>query len=158
MLALQGGQVVGVASGERTDAGRRAEFSVFVAETHRDRGIGTLLLEHLAARARRHGISELVGEVLAANFAMLRVARDLSAHAWSRFADGIVDVGLNTAGDAGERAVDVRDRAAERASLRALLSPASVAVGSAPGGGPVAWATRRCARCATTVSPAVCTW
>ncbi|MFF5289471.1 GNAT family N-acetyltransferase [Paractinoplanes globisporus] len=31
----------------------RAEFSLFVADAHRGRGIGTLLLEHLAARARR---------------------------------------------------------------------------------------------------------
>ncbi|GAA0504744.1 GNAT family N-acetyltransferase [Paractinoplanes deccanensis] len=130
MLALEGERVVGVASCERTDdIGHRAEFSVFVAEADHGRGIGTLLLEHLAARAHGRGISELVGEVLPGNFAMLRVARDLSAHAWSRFGDGIVDVGLDTIGDeAAESAVDVRDRAAERASLRALLSPASVAV------------------------------
>ncbi|SNY59115.1 bifunctional acetate--CoA ligase family protein/GNAT family N-acetyltransferase [Paractinoplanes atraurantiacus] len=130
MLAAEGEHVIGVASCERTDdLTPRAEFSVFVADEHRGRGVGTLLLEHLAARARRRGISELVGEVLPGNFAMLRVARDLSAHAWSRFGDGIVDVGLTTIGDeAAEDAVDVRDRAAERASLRALLSPASVAV------------------------------
>ncbi|GIF02188.1 bifunctional acetate--CoA ligase family protein/GNAT family N-acetyltransferase [Paractinoplanes rishiriensis] len=139
VLAQEGDQVVGVASGERTDdTGRRAEFSVFVSASHRGRGIGTLLLEHLAARAHHHGISELIGEVLPNNFPMLRVARDLSARAWSRFDDGIVDVGLDTADDeSDEPAVDVRDRAAERASLRALLSPASVAVvgaGRKPGG------------------------
>ncbi|MEV4346471.1 GNAT family N-acetyltransferase [Actinoplanes sp. NPDC049596] len=130
MLATEGEHVIGVASCERTDdITHRAEFSVFVADPHRGRGIGTLLLEHLAVRARRRGIAELVGEVLPGNFAMLRVARDLSAHAWSRFGDGIVDVGLDTTGDeATENAVDVRDRAAERASLRALLCPAAVAV------------------------------
>ena len=127
VLAVEGPAVVGVASSERTDdTGRRAEFAVFVADAHRGRGIGTLLLEHLAARARRHGIAELVGEVLPDNVDMLRTARDLSAHAWSRFDDGIVDVGLDTTGD--EPAVDLRDRTAERASLRTLLVPASVAV------------------------------
>jgi len=127
VLAVEGSAVTGVASCERTDdTGRRAEFAVFVADAHRSRGIGTLLLEHLAARARRHGIAELVGEVLPDNIDMLRTARDLSGHAWSRFDDGIVDVGLDTAGD--EPAVDLRDRTAERASLRALLAPASVAV------------------------------
>jgi acyl-CoA synthetase (NDP forming)/RimJ/RimL family protein N-acetyltransferase len=130
VLAVEGDRVVGVASSERTDdAGRRAEFAVFVTDPHRGRGIGTLLLEHLAARARRHGVGELVGEVLPDNIAMLRTARDLSAHAWSRFGDGIVDVGLDTAADDSvEQAVDRRDRTAERASLRALLAPASVAV------------------------------
>jgi acyl-CoA synthetase (NDP forming)/GNAT superfamily N-acetyltransferase len=139
VLAIEGENVVGVASSERTDdTGRRAEFSLFVAERHRGRGIGTLLLEHLAVRARRHGITELVGEVLPDNAAMLRTARDLSAHAWSRFDDGVIDVGLSTAGDDdGEPSVDLRDRTAERASLHALLSPASVAVvgaGHRPGG------------------------
>jgi len=138
VLALEGEQLVGVASSERTDEAGRAEFSLFVADAQRGRGIGTLLLEHLAARARRHGITELVGEVLPDNIAMLRAARDLSARAWSRFDDGVVDVGLSTAGDeAAESAVDTRDRTAERASLRALLTPASVAVvgaGHRPGG------------------------
>ncbi|MCU7724882.1 GNAT family N-acetyltransferase [Actinoplanes sp. KI2] len=139
VLAVEGGRLVGVAAAERTDdTGPRAEFSLFVADAHRGRGIGTLLLEHLAARACRRGITELVGEVLPDNFAMLRTARDLSAHAWSRFDDGVIDVGLATAGDeAAESAVDQRDRTAEQASLRALLCPASVAVvgaGHRPGG------------------------
>jgi predicted CoA-binding protein len=77
-----------------------------------------------------HGITEMIGEVLPGNIQMLRVVRDLSAHAWSRFDDGIVDIGLATAADddAAQLAVDVRERAAERASLRATLCPTSVAV------------------------------
>jgi RimJ/RimL family protein N-acetyltransferase len=131
VVALEAGAVVGVASCERADdQDHRAEFSVFIADGHRDRGIGTLLLEHLAARACRLGITELIGEVLPGNTRMLRVAHDLSAHAWSRFDHGIVDVGIGliTADDQTQLSVDARERAAERASLRALLSPASVAV------------------------------
>lgn len=139
MLAVEGDTLIGVTSCGCPDrTGRRAEFAVFVADAHRGRGIGTLLLEHLAARARRHGIEELIGEVLPGNAAMLRVAHDLSPDAWSRVDGGIVDVGVavrdeETAG----QAVDARDRAAERASLRAVLSPTSVAVvgaGRRPGG------------------------
>ncbi|GAA2565121.1 bifunctional GNAT family N-acetyltransferase/acetate--CoA ligase family protein [Winogradskya consettensis] len=139
MLAAEGDALVGVAScGSPHRDGRRAEFAVFVADAQCGRGIGTLLLEHLAARARRHGIEELVGEVLPGNTAMLRVTRDLSPDSWSRLDAGIVDVGLavrdeETVG----QAVDARDRAAERASLRAVLSPTSVAVvgaGHRPGG------------------------
>jgi acyl-CoA synthetase (NDP forming)/GNAT superfamily N-acetyltransferase len=140
MIALEAGTVVGVASCERTDDhGDRAEFAVFVADRHRDRGIGTLLLEHLAVRAQRVGITQLIGEVLPGNARMLRVARDLSSHAWSHFDHGVIDVGIGIGGpdDQTLSAVDARDRTAEHASLRAIFRPASVAVvgaGHARGG------------------------
>jgi acyl-CoA synthetase (NDP forming)/GNAT superfamily N-acetyltransferase len=139
VLAEQGGAVLGVASYERAaESDRQAEFAVFVDEAHRDRGIGTLLLEHLAAVARGRGITQLVGEVLPGNFRMLRVATDLSAHTLTRFEEGVVDVGVDTtAADAALLAVDARDRVAERASLRPLLAPRSIAVVGAsrrPGG------------------------
>ena len=84
LLAEEGGHVVGVASCEHLTEDRpKAEFSVFVAEPHHGRGIAALLLEHLGVLARRHGITELVGEVLMGNAGMLRVAHDLSRHSWS---------------------------------------------------------------------------
>lgn len=130
--------VAGVASYERTGPDdHRAEFAVFVDEPQRGRGIGTLLLEHLAARARAGGVTDLVGEVLPGNARMLRVAGDLAARVWSRFDDGVVDVGVGTeACEATLTLVDARERAAERASLRALLTPRAVAVlgaGQRPG-------------------------
>ncbi|MBM2616323.1 GNAT family N-acetyltransferase [Actinoplanes sp. LDG1-06] len=129
VLALDGDDVIGVAACDRTDdTGHQAEFAVFVADVHHGRGIATLLLEHLTALARQEGIRQLVGEVLPGNMAMLRVARDLDAHAWSRFDDGIVDVGFDVGTGEPSSAVDMRDRTAERASLSALLSPRSVAV------------------------------
>ncbi|GAA2673342.1 bifunctional acetate--CoA ligase family protein/GNAT family N-acetyltransferase [Actinoplanes palleronii] len=129
MAAHQGDELVGVASCERVDDEPRAEFAVFVADRHHGRGIATLLLEHLTVRARRHGITDLEGEVLPGNHDMLRVARDLTSQARSSFDHGVVDVRLRTGDDeATEEAVDVRDRVAERASLRALLSPGAVAV------------------------------
>ncbi|MET0416273.1 MAG: GNAT family N-acetyltransferase, partial [Actinoplanes sp.] len=139
ILAAEGAVPVGVASCEKTDeTGHRAEFAVFVADAHRGRGVGTLLLEHLAVHARNRGIEELSGLVLPGNFAMLRVVRHLSPLAWRRYALGVVDVGLTIReAEAVEQAVDVRDRIAEHASLRALLSPRSVAVvgaGHRPGG------------------------
>ncbi|MEU4424793.1 GNAT family N-acetyltransferase [Actinoplanes sp. NPDC024001] len=129
VLAYEGEELVGVASAERLGERPRAEFAVFVADRHHGRGIGTLLLEHLAARCRQHEITELVGEVLSGNTDMLRVARDLSSRARRHFDHGVVDVTLQIGGDEQtDLVVDERDRFAERASLRALLSPASVAV------------------------------
>ena len=148
VVAELGGVLIGVASYERLPApdkltiqkpvtGTRAEFAVFVDEAHRGRGVGTLLLEHLTATARRRGVTELVGEVMAGNTGMLRVAHDLSARS-SPLDYGVVDVGLFTAVDAGTLAIaDARDRTAERASLRPLFAPRAVAVvgaGREPGG------------------------
>ncbi|MEV4702924.1 GNAT family N-acetyltransferase [Actinoplanes sp. NPDC049316] len=130
VVATEAGRIVGVASCERADdTAPRAEFALFVADGQHGRGIGTLLLEHMAARARPLGVTELTGEVLPGNLGMLQVARDLSAHAWTRFDRGIVDIGVDTGDDeAAEPIIDARDRTAERASLRALLTPRSVAV------------------------------
>lgn len=50
-----------------------AEVAFVVADEHQGRGIGTLLLEHLAAIARASGIEELEAEVLADNAKMLDV-------------------------------------------------------------------------------------
>lgn len=139
IAAVLGGTVVGVASYERRSATEpAAEFAVFVADEHQGRGIGTLLLEHLARLARQQGIRELYGEVLAANARMLRVAGDLTATASSEPGDGVVEVTLATQADeAALAAMEARDRAAGQASLRPLLAPRSVAVvgaGRRPGG------------------------
>ncbi|MDQ7904015.1 GNAT family N-acetyltransferase [Phytohabitans sp. ZYX-F-186] len=138
-VAVVAGDVVGVASYERTQpAPARAEFAVFVAEAQRGRGIGTLLLEHLAAQARERGVIALTGEVLPANHRMLRVARDLTSRTTAHLVDGVVDLDVGTGvDDATLLAVDARDRAAEREALRPMLAPRSVAVvgaGRRPGG------------------------
>ncbi|MEV4536633.1 GNAT family N-acetyltransferase [Asanoa sp. NPDC049518] len=127
VLAEIAGRVVGVASFDRpSQADRRAEFAVFVDDLEHGRGIGTLLLEHLAAVARIAGIDKLVGAVLPTNGPMMRVARGLSGRVFMRFDDGVMDVGVPTTDDVD--ALDARERQAERASLRPLLRPRSVAV------------------------------
>ena len=45
----------------------RAEVAFTVADVHQGRGIGTLLLEHLAALARTHGITTFEAYVLGDN-------------------------------------------------------------------------------------------
>ncbi|WP_285475513.1 GNAT family N-acetyltransferase [Actinoplanes sp. NBRC 101535] len=129
LLAVENGEPVGVASAERIGTRPRAEFAVLIADRHHHRGIGTLLLEHLAARARHYGITELVGEVLAGNTGMLRVAHDLDPQTRTRTRQGVVDVTLQVGDDGpAQTSMELRDRTAERASLRALLTPSSIAV------------------------------
>jgi len=65
----------------------RAEVAVEVADHLHGRGLGTLLIERLAAVAESHGITTFVAEVLPENRAMLDVFRDgFDAHV--RFHDG----------------------------------------------------------------------
>ncbi|GAA0808220.1 bifunctional acetate--CoA ligase family protein/GNAT family N-acetyltransferase [Spirilliplanes yamanashiensis] len=121
------GRIVGVASYERRGR-QRAEFAVFVDDEHHGRGIGTLLLEQLAAAARRRGLAELTGDVLGDNNAMLTVARDLTVGARATVDSGVVTVRVPTTSGIGEHLVDRREAHAERRSLAPLLTPRSVAV------------------------------
>ncbi|HTB70079.1 MAG TPA: GNAT family N-acetyltransferase, partial [Solirubrobacteraceae bacterium] len=62
----------------------RAEVAVEVADSLHGEGLGTILIERLAALAERRGIARFVAEVLPDNAAMLDVFRDgFDAHvAW----------------------------------------------------------------------------
>ncbi|MFB9660172.1 GNAT family N-acetyltransferase [Glycomyces mayteni] len=130
-LAVEdGGEIVAAASFERfrEDPGR-AEFGVLVTEEHQHRGLGTLLLEHLALAAGAAGVKELSGQVLGDNYKMLRLARRLVPGTPMPYADGVVDVVLTADLDgAFADEVAARERSAERLSLRPLLDPVSVAV------------------------------
>jgi acyl-CoA synthetase (NDP forming)/L-amino acid N-acyltransferase YncA len=135
LVAVEHGQIIGVATYE-VQAADRAEFAVFVDDAAHDRGLGTLLLEHLVVQARRAGIAELVGEVLPVNAAMLHVAKDLGQPVTHQFDEGVVRITLSTAVPESD-ALDRRDVAALRRSLTPLLAPACVAVVGAshkPGG------------------------
>ncbi|GLL04620.1 bifunctional acetate--CoA ligase family protein/GNAT family N-acetyltransferase [Dactylosporangium matsuzakiense] len=139
LLAEESGAVLGAGSYERIDADR-ADFALVVADEHHGEGLGTLLLERLAAAARRAGIEELVGDVLPENAAMLKVSGDLAPGVARLLVpgEGAVRVRVPTLPDeAALAAVGARDRTAEHHSLRPLLAPASVAVigaGRRPGG------------------------
>jgi acyl-CoA synthetase (NDP forming)/GNAT superfamily N-acetyltransferase len=130
LLAEHDGQVVGVASYEVL-SGDRAEMAVLVDDAWQGDGIGSLLIEHLAAVARRAGIQELVGDVLATNVAMLRTSAGLAPGIARQHGEdpGVVRIHIPTQPD--ERALaaaGARDRTAEHNSLRPLLAPASLAV------------------------------
>ncbi|MEV0132112.1 GNAT family N-acetyltransferase [Dactylosporangium sp. NPDC050688] len=138
LLVERGDTVLAAGSYERIGP-EQADFALIVHDDHHGEGLGTLLLEHLAAAARRQGITELVGDVLAGNRAMLRVSGDLAPGVPRGFGDpGVVRVRIPTLPDeAALAAVGERDRTAAHHSLRPLLAPASVAVigaGRRPGG------------------------
>ena len=128
LVALLGGELVAVASAEVIAEGA-AEASFLVSDAAHGLGLGTLLLEHLAARARDGGINELTAEVLIDNHAMIRVMVDCGFDLERTSDRGVVTFRMGTA--ATERAVaaaDGREALAESRSLAPLLRPRSVAV------------------------------
>ncbi len=130
LLAEHDGLVVGVASYEVLSADR-AEMAILVDDAWQGDGIGSLLIEHLTAVARRDGIQELVGDVLATNVNMLRTSAGLAPGIARQHGEdpGVVRIQIPTQPD--ERALaaaGARDRTAEHNSLRPVLAPASLAV------------------------------
>jgi acyl-CoA synthetase (NDP forming)/RimJ/RimL family protein N-acetyltransferase len=137
LLAVYGGQVVGLASYEaaRDGGGKTAEIAFAVADSMHQRGIATLLLEHLVSLARSRQVETFVAETLTENIGMLRVFSDAGLSVTLRRADGVVSLTMPLPPDeAGQRldayldTVAARERAATVASLRPVFQPASVVV------------------------------
>jgi len=128
LVAERHGTLVGVATASLDEPGT-AEVALLVADEVHGLGIGTLLLEAIAAWSRRRGIDVLVADVLGENTAMLRVFRDAGYLLQEQRDHGVMQVRLDTRPTPESQAAsDARWRAADRASLVPLLEPRSVAV------------------------------
>jgi acyl-CoA synthetase (NDP forming)/GNAT superfamily N-acetyltransferase len=123
------GDLVGVAEYERTTKAGVAEIALAVADRMHNRGVGTLLLEHLVSLARSRGIRAFRAETLAHNIAMLRVFACAGLPVQRHTVGGVVEVTMPLTGDGSYfDAVAERERHADIESLHHLLCPASVAV------------------------------
>jgi acyl-CoA synthetase (NDP forming)/RimJ/RimL family protein N-acetyltransferase len=128
-VALLGDDIVAVARYERIDGGPTAEVAFVVEDRHQSRGLGPILLEHVAAAARERGVERFVAEVLAENGAMLGVFRAAGYQVTREMEEGVVH--LEFAIDPTEESVAVarsREQAAEARSVHNLLHPRSVAL------------------------------
>jgi acetyl coenzyme A synthetase (ADP forming)-like protein len=132
------GEIVGVATYERLDDPAEAEVAFLVDDAHQGRGVGMLLLEHLATVATANGIVNFVAETLPANARMLHVFSDAGFPVTTTLRTDVVHVVVPLRFDEDfRRAVDAREAKADAASLRRVLAPKSVAVvgaGADPGG------------------------
>jgi acetyl coenzyme A synthetase (ADP forming)-like protein len=129
LVGLVDDEIVAVARYERLDA-TRAEVAFVVADEHQGRGLGTLLLEHLAAAALAHGITTFEADVLSANEPMLQVFRDAGfGLRLDRPSAGVTHVLLAISPtDLSRARIGRREHEADVASLHRLLEPRSVAV------------------------------
>ena len=129
LVVETGDDIVGVADYYRT-LDEVAEVAFTVRDDQQGRGLGTLLLDHLAEVATAHGVRYFVAQVMARNQPMRSVFRDAGYEVtWSRTDIGVVEVTLDLARtghwlDAHAE----REHTAEARSIARLLAPRSIAV------------------------------
>ncbi len=133
LIVTLGDSMIGVGRYDRIDDDStrsvRAEVAFLIEDAHQGRGIGQLLLEHLAQAARERGIDRFVAEVLPQNRRMAQVFADAGYRVSKAIEDGVLEVEFpitptNTSVGVMER----REHRAESTSVRRLLNPMRVAV------------------------------
>ena len=75
----------------------RAEFAIVVRSDLKHQGLGRIMLEKAIRYCRARGLREIVGQVLAANSAILGLAEQLGFERSAFAKDGIVEVVLKLA-------------------------------------------------------------
>jgi acyl-CoA synthetase (NDP forming)/predicted GNAT family acetyltransferase len=126
LIATVGDDIVAVGRYDRTEP-RTAEVAFNVSDAHQGRGLGSVLIEHLAAAARENGVHRFMAEVLPQNRKMLGVFRDAGYEVRHAYEDGVVSLSFDI--DPTEKSLAVmasREHRAEFRSVAALLRPRSV--------------------------------
>lgn len=129
LVAIIGEDMVAVARWERRPGQTVAEVAFVVEDAHQGRGIGSVLLEHLASAARERGVRRFEAEVLAQNRQMLGVFFDAGYGIQREFESGTISLEFDIADT--EQSVEVmraREHRAEARSIARLLRPRTVAV------------------------------
>jgi acetate---CoA ligase (ADP-forming) len=122
-------RIVAVGEYDRLRDPAAAEAAFAVADELQGQGIGTRLLERLAALAAEQGIERFVADVLPDNRAMLGVFEGAGLEVTREFDAGEFEICFPIASTEQYRSrVDERDHLAVTASLRPFFEPRSVAV------------------------------
>lgn len=127
-VAFEKGRLVGLGQYEPVKPGT-AELAFTVSDDQQGRGLGSVLLEHLALAARDSGLERFVAEVLPDNRRMLGTFVEAGYRPTQHVADGVVSLAFDihpTPESVAVRAA--REHRAESRSIARLLSPGSVAV------------------------------
>lgn len=128
LVLEEDGRLIALATAEPVEPGTN-EVAFLVEDGRHGQGIGSLLLEHLAAAARARGTATFTADVLTENYVMLQVFADAGFTMSRHMDEDVVTVRLDTrTTDTSRAAADARERRAETQSLRPLLYPRSVAV------------------------------
>jgi acyl-CoA synthetase (NDP forming)/GNAT superfamily N-acetyltransferase len=138
LVALIGDELVAAAHWEGTAAAAPAapgtpapdaEVAFLVEDAQQGRGLGSVLLEHLAAAASERGIRRFHADVLADNRQMTGVFLDAGYTVSRHWESGTISLSFEiTPTVTSVEVMRARERHAEAASIARLLHPRSVAV------------------------------
>ncbi len=131
LVAVLGGQTIAAGTYHRSPVGDTdsAEIAFLVEDSQHGRGLGSILLEHLAAAAQERGIRRFTAEVLGQNTTMLGVLVDAGYTIHEQNDSGVVDLVFDIEPTEKSREVmTAREHRAEARSVARLLSPRSIAV------------------------------
>ncbi|HYN71832.1 MAG TPA: GNAT family N-acetyltransferase [Nakamurella sp.] len=131
LVAVLGGEIIAAGTYHRYPVGdsAAAEAAFLVEDSQQGRGVGSILLEHLAAAARERGIRRFTAEVLSQNTKMLGVFMDAGYTVHREYDSGVVELGFDIEPTEKSRAVmTAREHRAEARSIARLLAPRSIAV------------------------------
>ncbi|SOD72237.1 RimJ/RimL family protein N-acetyltransferase [Jatrophihabitans sp. GAS493] len=120
LIVLVDDEIVAVGRYEGAAGSAEAEVAFVVADAYQGHGLGSVLLDHLAAAALECGITRFTATVLADNHGMLRVFTDAGYQVSSRFRGGEVDLWFEIADT--QRIVAVRADRAARSAGRSQLT------------------------------------
>ena len=128
LLVLHGEEMIGGAQYLRADE-RRAEISLSVTDSWQGRGIGSILVGHLAQAAGAHGISIFLAEVLAENHKMINVFRATGFPVSIRALPGSIEIEFPISlTDEAIAHFEQRETEASVNAMRTFLTPRSIAV------------------------------
>ncbi|HET7475394.1 MAG TPA: GNAT family N-acetyltransferase [Dermatophilaceae bacterium] len=122
------GAIIGIGRYDVVDPGT-AEVAFNISDHFQGRGVGSVLLEHLAAIAQEQGVNQFVADVLPQNRKMIQVFSDAGYEVSHHYDDGVISVAFGISPTERSQAVVLaREHRAETVSIRTVLHPASIAV------------------------------
>ena len=128
LVATVRGEIIGVARYDRLDA-KTAEVAFNISDAFQGKGVGSVLLEHLAAVAQEKGVAKFVADVLPQNRKMIQVFNDAGYEVSHHFDNGVIAVAFEIEPTLQSQAVRLsREHRAEAVSMRSVLFPGSIAV------------------------------
>ncbi|WP_208302261.1 GNAT family N-acetyltransferase, partial [Dermatophilus congolensis] len=129
LVALTGDNIIGIARYDRLHDPRTAEVAFNIADSCQGKGVGSVLLEHLAVIAHEKGIDRFIAEVLPTNRQMLAVFTDAGYEITRAFEEGIITVEFTI--ETTEKTANVqlaREHHAEASSMARTLRPHGIAI------------------------------
>lgn len=128
LVATLDGEIIGIGRYDRIDP-TSAEVAFNISDHYQGKGIGSVMLEHLAAIAQELGINRFVAEVLPQNRKMLQVFKEAGYEVTHHIEDGVVEVSFDISPTEQSKAVQLsREHRAESRSMHTILFPERVAI------------------------------